>query len=300
MDSPLVRVWRLLYEKNLISSLRRIAALVLLVFCLPLPVVASASAGEVPGLPAAGQVGFSEYELAEPHRAFAIAPGGAWAWRSGLASAEAAARAALDACAEQTEQTCVPYSVDEAVVFDRAAWPALWRPYGDAARAAAAPVGTGRGQRFPDLAFTDTDGQPLSLSRLRGKVVVVHFWGSWCPPCLAELPEMARLYQAVAGNSDIRFVLLQAREPVANALALLKRKGYALPQYDSGADGRGPGAFTLADGASLADRIVAPLFPTTYVLDRHGLVLFAARGIAAGWPDYADFLRDAAGTTGPQ
>ncbi len=257
----------------------------------------AARAGDLlalPGLPTAGQVGYSEYEMAEAHRAFAIAPGGAWAWRSGLASAEAAERAAVAACAEQTEQTCVPYAVDDTVVFDRQGWPSLWRPYADAERAERATVGTGRGQRFPDLTFTDPSGQRLSLSHLRGKVVLVHFWGSWCPPCLAELPEIARLAQAVAEEPDIRIVLLQAREPLANALALLKRKGYALPQYDSGAADRGAGRFTLADGSSLPDRTVAPLFPTTYVLDRHGLVLFAARGIAAGWPDYAPFLKDAA------
>jgi thiol-disulfide isomerase/thioredoxin len=271
---------------------RRLGAGVLLLVGL-----ATAAAADPPGLPSAGQVGFTEFEMAEPHRAFAIAPGGGWAWRSGLASANEAEQAALRACAEQTEQSCVAYAVDDAVVFDRALWPTLWRPYAVAAQAARADTGTARGQRFPDLAFHDPDGRPMSLSGLRGKVVVVHFWGSWCIPCLTELPELAKLAEAIAAEpavaSEVALVLLQGREPVATARRLLSRKGYRLSQYDSGVAGQSSMHFTLADGAPLEDRLVAPLFPTTYVLDRHGLVLFAVRGLASGWVDYLPFLKDA-------
>lgn len=253
-----------------------------------------AFAGDLPRLSAEGQNAWGEYELADRHRAFAVAPGGAWAWLDGLPSAEAAERAALAACAEQTEQTCVSYAVDDAVVFDRLAWTRLWRPYADAGQAAQARTGTARGERFPDLAWRDPAGQPGNLSSLRGKVVVLHFWASWCPPCLAELPELAKLYRIVQGDPGITFVLLQVREPVARARDWLARKGFSLPQYDSGADSRAAEQVTLADGSRLADRSVAELFPTTYVLDKHGLVLFRSRGVEASWPDYAPFLRDAA------
>lgn len=256
---------------------------------------AGPAAADPPQLPAEGLVAWSEYDLADSHRAFAVAPGGVWAWTSGLASAQTAEQAALAACGRKSGEPCLAYAVDDAVVFDPAAWARLWRPYADAAEAARAPVGTARGQRFPDLALHDPAGRPLALSDLRGKVVLLHFWGSWCPPCLAELPELAKLHAAVADVPDLAFVLLQVREPVAQARRYLVRKGMAMPQYDSGAASRQDEHLALADGGRLPDREAAPLFPTTYVLDKQGLVLFAHRGIVAGLPDYAPLLRDAAG-----
>lgn len=255
-----------------------------------LPVLAQA--GELPPVPAGGQVAWSEYDLADPHRAFAIAPGGVWAWVTGKHSAAAAEQAALAACRERTDQTCVPYAVDDAIVFDRQTWPTLWRL---PPAAEPPPVGPRRGERFPDLAYLDPQGRPQTLGGLRGKLVVLHFWASWCPPCLAELPELAKLHRLMADRPEVVFVLLQAREPVARARGWMARNGITMPQSDSGSDGRRADHLRLADGSTLPDRSLAELFPTTYVLDRDGRVLFKSRGVSTPWVDYAAFLRDAMG-----
>ncbi len=118
---------------------------------------------------------FQSYRYAEDHRAFAIAPGGAWAWRAGLATADEARTEALATCREQTEQRCVLYADGDAVVFDRVAWPTLWGPYATAAEAATASEGTRRGQRMPDLRFATADGASRTLGDLRGRVVLLHF-----------------------------------------------------------------------------------------------------------------------------
>lgn len=257
---------------------------------------APARAGAMPPVASDGQVAWSEYDLADPHRAFAIAPGGAWAWVAGQASATAAEQAALAACRERTEQTCLSYAVDDAIIFDRQAWPTLWR----LPPAAEAPtIGTRRGQRFPDLAYLDPQGRPRTLGELRGKLVVLHFWASWCPPCLVELPELAKLYQLVADQPDVVFVLLQAREPVSRARGWMTRNGIAMPQSDSGSDGRTADQIRLADGSTVSDRSLAELFPTTYVLGRDGRVQFKSRGVSTPWADYAAFLRDAAAPEEP-
>ncbi|MDP1896768.1 MAG: TlpA disulfide reductase family protein, partial [Sulfurimicrobium sp.] len=47
----------------------------------------------------------------------------------------------------------------------------------------------------------------MKLSDLRGKVLLVHFWGTWCPPCRNEMPELQKLHQALGGSSDIQLVL---------------------------------------------------------------------------------------------
>lgn len=252
----------------------------------------------VPHLSERGRASYLQFLAAEPHRAFAIAPGGGWAWRAGLDSGEAALAAALAACRQHTEQRCVPYAVDNRVVFDAAAWRTLWRPYATAAAAKRLPEGTRRGERFPDLAWRTPGGAAGRLADLRGKVVVLHFWGSWCPPCLREMPELAKLHAALEDVPDIRFVLVPVREPFQRAKDWAARKGIRLPLYDPGLRSEDDAELPLAGGGRLPDRQVARMFPTTYVLDRHGVVLFSHVGETLRWPEYAPFLEDAAAHSG--
>src|SRR5512135_40549 len=140
----------------------------------------------VPHLDSSGQEGYRDFLNFDQHRAFAIAPGGAWSWKGGETSAKAASTAALQTCQAESRQTCVLYAVDDQVVFDARAWSGLWGPYLNRAQAAQARTGLNRGERFYDLAFRSAAGKPMKLSDLRGKVVVLHFWGSWCPSCRRE------------------------------------------------------------------------------------------------------------------
>lgn len=55
----------------------------------------------------------------------------------------------------------------------------------------------------PDHGFFDRDGKPVRLADFRGKVVVVNLWAMWCVPCRTEMPTLARLAQAYAGNPDL-------------------------------------------------------------------------------------------------
>ncbi len=58
----------------------------------------------------------------------------------------------------------------------------------------------------PAFELPGLDGQKQSLASLRGKVVLLHFWATWCPPCLEELPSLYRMHDALKGEKD--FVLL--------------------------------------------------------------------------------------------
>lgn len=252
----------------------------------------------IPHLDHRGREGYTEFLSAGRHRAFVIAPGGAWAWKGDEIAADSAIEGALLVCQRGTEQPCVPYALDDRVVFDAKAWPTLWGPYQSRAEASRAHTGKERGDRFFDLAIRSPTGKPMKLSDLRGKVVVLHFWGTWCPPCQREMPELQRLHQELAGTPDIQLVLLQMREDFATARQWAERKHFNLPLHDSGIKDVGSEFLPLANGKTIRDRELAVVFPTTYVLDRQGIVVFSHVGPISGWHQYLPFLRDAAARSG--
>lgn len=251
--------------------------------------------------PHLGPPGLDEYREfleAPDHRAFAVAPGGAWAWVSAESSARDAEEKALAICQGQTAQPCVSYAIDNRTVFDAASWPTLWRPYSSVAQAKKASVGRERGQRMHDLAFTSAQGKATRLSALRGKVVVLHFWGAWCPPCRREMPDLQRVQQAMAKRPGIAFVILQAREKFEVSRQWAEQQKIALPLADSGSTGEEDATFRLAGGGRIKDREIANRFPTTYVIDRHGIVVFSHVGPIHDWSQYEPFLRDIADRKG--
>jgi thiol-disulfide isomerase/thioredoxin len=268
--------------------LKTIGGLVLLVMA------ARAFAAPVmpPHLGPPGQDEYREFLEAPDHRAFAIAPGGAWAWVSAEPSAKEAEEKALAICQGQTEQRCVSYAIDNRTVFDVAKWPTLWRPYSTAAQARKVAVGRERGQRMHDLAFTDAQGKPTSLSSLRGKVVVLHFWGAWCPPCRREMPDLQKVRQAMAPRPGVAFVILQAREKFEVSRQWAEKQNIVLPLADSGSTGEEDATFRLAGGGRIKDREIANRFPTTYVLDHNAVVVFSHVGPIHDWSQYEPFLRD--------
>lgn len=252
----------------------------------------------LPHLDSSGQQSYRTFLTADKHRAFAIAPGGTWGWKGGEPTAEAAAEEALLACQSETEQRCVLYATNDRIVFDDKTWASLWGPYLDRVSAKHAPVGTARGARFYNLAFRDSEGKSERLSNLRGKVVVLHFWGSWCPSCQRELPELERLQQSLRKSPGIKLVLLQVREDFSTSLGAIKRQHLRLELHDSEAKNLSDDMLRLADGTTLHDRDIAAVFPTTYILDKHGIVLFSHAGPVSSWMEYLPLLQDAAAKSG--
>ena len=68
--------------------------------------------------------------------------------------------------------------------------------YGWWTRPAPAPhIGPRVGQPLPDFTLSDMNGEPVRLAALRGKVVFINVWTTWCPPCIEEMPTIQRLYE---------------------------------------------------------------------------------------------------------
>ncbi len=262
-----------------------------------------ADADAIPHVGKKARENFVHYQYAGNHRAFAIAPGGAWSWQADQPSEEVAANSTLQSCQSHTQQKCVLYALNDRIVFDADKWPTLWGPYVDDSLADRAPAGTAVGQRFPDLVWFDAARRPVTLSRLRGKVVFLHFWGSWCPPCMREFPTLQSL-QAQIGKrlpADVEMVLLQVREPFTQSRKWVEEYGFTgLPLYDSGVTDDDATALSVSNGERINDRDIARVFPTTYVLDRNGLVIFSHHGPVADWLEYLAFFEHAAASTAPQ
>lgn len=252
----------------------------------------------VPHLDNAGKQGYREFLAAEKHRAFAIAPGGIWFWKAGEESPEAAAESALQACLEETSKSCILYAVNDKVVFDENAWSRLWGPYQSRADATRAYIGKERGDRFYNLSFKNSSGKMMKLSDLKGRVVLLHFWGSWCPSCLREMPELQQLYRALGTSPDIQMVLLQVREKFATGRQWAQQKNLDLPLHDSVVTGASLEIMKTAEGKTIHDRDIATAFPTTYVIDKHGVVVFSHIGAVSGWLQYQQLLRDVAERSG--
>ena len=92
------------------------------------------------------------------------------------------------------------------------------------------------GGAYPhSLPMVTLDGQAVNLSDLKGKVVFVNLWASWCPPCRAEMPGIEALYKKV-DKSKIAFVMLSLGDNAAKARKFVQAQGYTFPVYLRTAD----------------------------------------------------------------
>jgi peroxiredoxin len=115
------------------------------------------------------------------------------------------------------------------------------------------------GQKAPDFVLKDLKGGSVSLGELRGKVVFLHFWATWCPPCLVELPGLQRFVEGLDKGQYALLAVCVDNERPARIGDFLKSWGTEIPVY-------------LDPGGSLARRFGTVRFPETYILDHEGVV----------------------------
>lgn len=80
----------------------------------------------------------------------------------------------------------------------------------------------------PDISFTDLNGKVVELKDLRGKVVFIDFWATWCGPCRMEMPHIEKLYQELKGSGKIAF-LGASNEEKNTITGFLKKSDYNFP-----------------------------------------------------------------------
>ena len=97
-----------------------------------------------------------------------------------------------------------------------------------------APAGVCRAEEeLFDLAFTDAKGNEVNVSDFRGQPVVINFWATWCPYCLAEMPFFNLMAEEYAGRAQFMMVDLADgyRETVEKAADYIEAFGYTFPVF---------------------------------------------------------------------
>lgn len=111
----------------------------------------------------------------------------------------------------------------------------------------------------PDFKVTDaTTGNTISSSELRGKVLFVNFWASWCQPCKDEMPSIENIYKSVS-DGNFRMITILYKDTTLNAGDYMRAHGYTFP------------VFTDNDGLAAA-RFGVTGVPETYIIDKNGVL----------------------------
>jgi len=131
------------------------------------------------------------------------------------------------------------------------------------------------GTPAPDFKVMKLDKKEIRLSDLKGKVAVLNFWATWCGPCVAEMPHFQKVVDRYKKQSDVVFLAISIDEDKPVVRPFMERNHYTMPvAYDDNA----ARAFNV-DGV-----------PTTFILDRNGVIQFSDFGFGGEDKEYIDRL----------
>ncbi|SHL44572.1 Thiol-disulfide isomerase or thioredoxin [Chitinophaga jiangningensis] len=122
--------------------------------------------------------------------------------------------------------------------------------------------------KAPSMTFKDSYDKLINIEELKGKVVILNFWATWCPPCRAELPSLQTLYEK--NNNEAVFITVDADRKLSVSKKFMDDNGYSLPVFKTMSDIPA----TIYDGT----------LPTTLVIDKRGNI----RARYTGAKDYTN------------
>jgi thiol-disulfide isomerase/thioredoxin len=121
------------------------------------------------------------------------------------------------------------------------------------------PKKTQVGSLTHDFELIDPGQQRTSLSAMKGSVVFVNFWATWCTSCIDEMPSIERMSRNLSDNSSFKVVTILYKDDLNRALSFMKQNGYTFPVY-------------LNPDESAAKIFGITGIPETFIIDKHGLL----------------------------
>lgn len=121
----------------------------------------------------------------------------------------------------------------------------------------------------PDLKFKDEKGNIVSLHSLKGKVVFINLWATWCPPCIREMPSIDELRKTFKDNEDLVFLMVDVDGNIEKAANFMKNKKFDLPVH--------------IRASEIPRELFNGSIPTTIIIDKQNKIA----GRHVGGADYA-------------
>lgn len=107
------------------------------------------------------------------------------------------------------------------------------------------------------------DARKINFSQSKGKVAIVNFWATWCPPCVAEMPSFQKLYDDYGDSVDFYFVTSETPEKI---VTFMEKNDYQLPVF--------------IQTQVAPQQLVSNVLPTTYVISKTGKIAVDEEGTA--------------------
>lgn len=124
-------------------------------------------------------------------------------------------------------------------------------------------------QQTPDLKFKDEDGKTVLLSSLKGKVVFINLWATWCPPCIHEMPSINELRKTFKDNDDLVFLMVDVDGNIEKSSKWMKSKKFDLPVH--------------VPDSEIPRELFGGSIPTTIIVDKQNNIV----GRQVGGADYS-------------
>lgn len=137
-------------------------------------------------------------------------------------------------------------------------------------------------ETYPKADFSmnliNSKGERVAMEELRGKVIFLNIWATWCPPCVAEMPGINKLYKDV-DKDKVAFIMLSVDQDFQKALDFNSRKGYDFEVY--------------APAGGLPSLYQSSSIPTTYVIDANGKLVLTHTGMGDyNTKKFREFLKE--------
>jgi len=130
-----------------------------------------------------------------------------------------------------------------------------------------------------DLSLMDKDYEILNLSKFKNEVIFINLWATWCPPCIAEMPDINGLYNKM--GDKVNFVMISLDKEKSKALNLVKDKEFDFPVY-----------FPIS---SFPEELSSSSIPTTFVINKKGEITVKNSGMAKyNTEDFINHLQELA------